>query len=83
MIGHEISERLIDHAAVHTLLDGVTAGVVGLIAATALGILVDTVTGLDAWIIFSLSLIVLFKSKSKYIIAVVVLAASWYGLIFL
>jgi hypothetical protein len=61
----------------------VTAGVVGLIAATALGILNDTVMGLHAWIIFSVSLILLFKSKSKYIIAVVVLAAGLYGLIFL
>ncbi|HEX7234643.1 MAG TPA: chromate efflux transporter, partial [Nitrosospira sp.] len=83
MIGHETLERLIDHTAVHTFLDGVTAGVVGLIAATALGILNDTVMGLHAWIIFSVSLILLFKSKSKYIIAVVVLAAGLYGLIFL
>ena len=83
MIGHETFERLIDHTGVHTFLDGVTAGVVGLIAATALGILVDTVVGIHAWIIFSVSLIVLFKSKSKYIIAVVVLAAGLYGLIFL
>jgi chromate transporter len=83
MIGHETFERLIDHTAVHTFLDGVTAGVVGLIAATALGILNDTVIGIHAWIIFSVSLIVLFKSKSKYIIAVVILAAGLYGLIFL
>jgi chromate transporter len=83
MIGHETFERLIDHAAVHTFLDGVTAGVVGLIAATALGILSDTVVGIHAWIIFSVSLIVLFKSKSKFIVAVVVLAAGLYGLIFL
>jgi len=83
MIGHETFERLIDHTAVHTFLDGVTAGVVGLIAATALSIMSDTVIGIHAWIIFSVSLIVLFKSKSKYIIAAVVLAAGLYGLIFL
>ena len=83
MIGHETFERLIDHTAIHIFLDGMTAGVVGLIAATAIGILSDTVVGIHAWVIFSVSLIVLFKSKSKYIIAVVVLAAGLYGLFFL
>ena len=83
MIGHETFERLMDHVSVHTFLDGVTAGVVGLIGATALGILTDTVVGIHAWIIFSVALIALFKSKSKYIIAVVVLAAGLYGLLFL
>jgi chromate transporter len=83
MIGHETFERLVDHTSVHIFLDGVTAGVVGLIGATALGILNDTVVGIHAWIIFSVALIVLFKSKSKYIIAVVVLVAGLYGLLFL
>ena len=83
MIGHEIFERLVDHTAVHSFLDGVTAGVVGLIGATALGILNDTIVGIHAWIIFSVSLIILFKSKSKYVIVGVVLAAGVYGLFFL
>ena len=83
MIGHEAFERLIDHTAVHNFFDGVTAGVVGLIAATALSILSETVVGIHAWVIFSISLIALFKSKSKYIVAVVVLIAGLYGLIFL
>ena len=83
MIGHEIFERLVEHTAVHSFLDGVTAGVVGLIGATALGILNDTVVGIHAWVIFSVALIILFKSKSKFVIAAVVLAAGLYGLLFL
>ena len=83
MIGHESLERLVENQSVHMFLDGVTAGVVGLIGATALGILNDTVIGIHAWIIFSVALIVLFKSKSKWIVAAVVLAAGLYGLIFL
>lgn len=83
MIGHETLERLVENHSVHTFLDGVTAGVVGLIGATALGILKDTLVDIHAWIIFSMALIVLFKSKSKWIIAAVVLAAGLYGLIFL
>jgi chromate transporter len=83
MIGHDYLERLVNNQSAHTFLDGVTAGVVGLIGATALGILSETVIGLHAWVIFSLALIALFVSKSKWTVAVVVLAAGLYGLIFL
>jgi chromate transporter len=83
MIGHDILERLVDNPSVHTFLDGVTAGVVGLISATAIGILSDTLTDIHAWIIFSLALIVLFTSKSKWIVAAIILASGLYGLLFL
>ncbi|HJR82072.1 MAG TPA: chromate efflux transporter [Anaerolineales bacterium] len=83
MIGHDYLERLVDNQSAHAFLDGVTAGVVGLISATALGILSDTVTGIHAWIIFSVAVIALFVSKSKWIVAAVVLAAGLYGIIFL
>ena len=83
MIGHDYLERFINNQSAHAFLDGITAGVVGLISATALGILSETVIGIHAWIIFSVALIALFVSKSKWIVAVVVLAAGLYGLIFL
>jgi chromate transporter len=83
MIGHDYLERLINNQSAHAFLDGVTAGVVGLISATALGILSETVIGIHAWIIFSVALIALFVSKSKWIVAAVVLAAGLYGMIFL
>lgn len=83
MIGHEALEKLIENKSAHAFLDGITAGVVGLIAATALGILSETVIGLNAWVIFSLALITLFLSKSKWTIAVVVLASGLFGLFFL
>jgi chromate transporter len=83
MIGHDYLERLINNQSAHAFLDGVTAGVVGLISATALGILSETVIGIHAWIIFSVAVIALFVSKSKWIVAAVVLAAGLYGFIFL
>ena len=83
MIGHDYLERLINNQSAHAFLDGVTAGVVGLISATALGILSETIIGIHAWIIFSVAVIVLFVSKSKWAVAAVVLAAGLYGLIFL
>jgi len=83
LVGHDYLERLINNQSAHAFLDGVTAGVVGLIGATALAILSQTVIGIHAWIIFSLAVIALFVSKSKWAVAVVVLAAGLYGLIFL
>lgn len=83
MIGHEYVERLVENTAVHAFLDGVTAGVVGLIVATALGILSETILGIHAWVIFALALLALFQSKAKWTIAAVILSAGAYGLIFL
>jgi chromate transporter len=83
MIGHEALEKLIENKSAHAFLDGITAGVVGLIAVTALGILSETVIGLNAWVIFSLALLALFLSKSKWTIAVVILAAGLFGLFYL
>ncbi len=83
IIGHDYLEKLVENKSAHAFLDGVTAGVVGLIAATALGILSETVIGLNAWIIFSLAVITLFASKSKWTVAWVVVAAGIFGLLFL
>jgi len=83
LIGHEYLERLVDNKSAHAFLDGVTAGVIGLISATALGILSNTLTSLNAWIIFSIGLIALFRFKARWTVAVVVLAAGLYGLLFL
>lgn len=83
LFGHEMVESLVNRTPVHAFLDGVTAGVVGLIAATALGILNGTVVGLHAWVIFAAALLVLFRLKAKWTIAAVILASGAYGLIFL
>jgi chromate transporter len=83
MIGHDYLEQLVNNQSAHAFLDGVTAGVVGLISATALSIFSETVTSIHAWIIFSIALIILFVSKSKWTVAAVVLAAGLYGIIFL
>jgi chromate transporter len=83
MLGHDFLERLVDNKSAHAFLDGVTAGVVGLISATALGILSETMLGNHAWIIFAVALIALFRFKAKWIVAAVVLAAGLYGLLFL
>jgi len=83
MIGHDYVERLIANQPAHAFLDGVTAGVVGLIAMTGLNILSETILGLPAWIIFVLASIALFHFKARWTIAAVVLGAGLFGLFFL
>jgi len=79
LIGHDYVEHLVENQAAHAFLDGVTAGVVGLIGATALALLNETVVGLPAWVIFTLALLTLFRWKVKWAAAVVVLGAGVAG----
>ena len=83
MIGHDLIEQLVEKTAVHAFLDGVTAGVIGLVSATAVGILRETLTGIHSWVIFALALSALFISKAKWSVAVVILGAGIYGFLFL
>jgi chromate transporter len=82
LIGHDYVERLIANEALHSLLDGVTAGVVGLIAATTLILLRTAITDLPALLIFAVGLLVLFRWKAKASIPVVVLGAALAGWLF-
>jgi chromate transporter len=83
MLGHGFLERLVENRSIHAFLDGITAGVVGLISATALGILTVTLSNLPAWGFFSLALVALFRFKSKWTVAIVVLLAGLFGVLFL
>lgn len=83
MLGHDALEKLVENQNAHAFLDGVTAAVVGLIAATALGILRLTIVNTPAGIIFALALFALFHFKSKWTVAAVVLGAGMLGALFL
>ena len=81
LIGHQFFERLVDNKQIHTFLDGVTAAVVGLIAATAVQLLFVALPDIPAAIIFILSLIVLYKWKAKAAVAGIVLGAGLLGVL--
>lgn len=81
LIGYEYLEMLVENKALQTFLDGVTAGVVGLISATTLGLLRSAITSLIALGIFVLSLIVLYWWKAKVAVAVVMLGAGAFGIL--
>lgn len=80
LLGHSFLERLVANSKVRPVLTGITAGVVGLIAASTVQILPSSVR--DAWgaLILLVSFGVFYSWKSKFAIPVVVLGAAVFGL---
>lgn len=81
LIGYDLMERLINNTALHGFLDGVTAGVVGLIAATAMGLFQAAVRSWPAAVIFGLSLLILYRWKTKAAVPAIVAGAGILGLL--
>lgn len=81
MIGHASVERLVDQPRVHAALDGVTAGVVGIIAATALMVARTAIDGWQAAALFALVLVLLYQWRSRAAIPVAVLLGGVAGLL--
>jgi chromate transporter len=79
LLGHTFFERMIEDTRLHAFLDGVTAGVVGLIAATALQLMFVAIPDPPAAIIFILSLIAIYAWKAKAAVAGIVLTAGALG----
>ncbi|HZI52110.1 MAG TPA: chromate efflux transporter [Chitinophagaceae bacterium] len=80
LIGHSVMEKLIANTALHNFLDGITAGVIGLIGVTAIQLLISTVNSPPAIIIFLLSLGMLIKYRSKYTAMLIIAAAGLFSL---
>ncbi len=81
LIGHQFFERLVDNKQLHSFLDGVTAAVVGLIAATAVQLLRVALPDIPAIFIFILSLIAVYQWKAKAAVAGIILGAGLLGLL--
>jgi chromate transporter len=81
LIGHDFFERLVDDERFHALLDGVTAGVVGLIGATAALLLIETIHGWAGALIFAGALATLCWWRSRWATPAVVLGAAVVGLV--
>src|SRR5919108_3977969 len=81
LAGHGTVERLVDAPALHTFLDGVTAGVVGLIVATTVRLAPTAVPDLPAALIATIALVILISWRSKMAIAVAVLTAGLLGML--
>ena len=81
LLGYRQLERLVEEPRLHAFLDGVTAGVVGIIAATAIRLLPTAVPDLWAAAVAVLALGVLLRWRSRAAIPAVVLAAGLAGLL--
>lgn len=81
LVGHDYLERLVDNRTAHAFLDGVTAGVVGLIAATTVVLLRAAIADVPALGIFGLALLVLYRWKARAAVVFVVLGAGLLGLL--
>ena len=82
LIGHRFLQKVIENKALHNFLDGVTAGVIGLIATTAIQILITTFTDVFSIIIFTISLLTLYLLKSKFAVVFVIIGSGLISLIY-
>jgi chromate transporter len=81
LLGHDALERLVHQPRIRVFLDGVTAGVVGLIAGTTLVLLRTSVTSVETAIVFAVVLGVLFRWKGRLLIPLVICAAGVWGVV--
>ena len=79
LLAHDPLERLVSRPLVREFLEGVTAGVVGLIAGTAIVLLVVSIKGVAHAAVFAAALICLFRFKSRAVIPLVVLGSAIAG----
>ncbi len=81
LVGHETLERVVENRSLHDLLDGITAGVVGLIAATSVHLFRAGIRTLPQILLFVAGLAVLYLWRSKAAVAAVVVGAALVALL--
>lgn len=79
LIGHQQLEKIIENPTLHGLLDGISAGVVGLLAVTALQIFLHAVTSPLQAVIFAVALATLYLWKWRWSIPVMILGCGVVG----
>lgn len=79
LLGHDPLERLVHQPRIRLFLEGVTAGVVGLIAGTTIALLRVSLTDIGAVVLFAIVLAILFKSKARLVIPAVIAGAALWG----
>jgi chromate transporter len=81
LLGHGVIERVVEAPSLHALLEGVTAGVVGLIVATTVRLAPTSVPDVPAGLIAAVALLILMVWRSKMAIAAAVLSAGGLGML--
>jgi chromate transporter len=81
LTGHRYLEAAVANVRLHAILDGITAAVVGLVAATLLQLAPTAVGTLPALVIFGLALAALYLWRSSAAVAVVIAGAAAAGVL--
>ena len=80
LVAHDPLERLVSEPRIREFLEGVTAGVIGLIAGTTIALMKVSIVNIPTAVVFALALAALFYFKSKFIIPLVVAGAASAGI---
>jgi chromate transporter len=83
MLGHGLLERVVNDQRSHALLDGITAAVIGLVAATALQLGMAALTSLPTALIFGSALAAIYLWRAGAAVPVVILGAAALGVVLL
>jgi chromate transporter len=81
LVGHRQLDALVGNERLHAVLDGVTAGVVGLVAATLVGLAPAAIVGASTLLIFAAALAALYLWQASVAVALVIVAAGAAGVL--
>ena len=79
LLAHDALERFVAQPRVREFLEGVTAGVVGLIAGTTIALMIVSIRNIPTALVFAVALAALFYFKAKLVIPLVVAGAALAG----
>ena len=79
LLAHDPLERLVSQPRIREFLEGVTAGVVGLIAGTTVALMAVSIVSAFTAVVFAVALAALFYFRSKLVIPLVVAGAAVAG----
>jgi chromate transporter len=82
LLAHDQLDRLLNRPGIREFLEGVTAGVVGLIAGTTIALMMVSIVNISTALIFAAALGALFYFKAKLVIPLVVAGAALAGYAF-
>lgn len=79
ILAHDQLERIVSHPRIREFLEGVTAGVVGLITGTTIALMMVSIVSIPTAIVFAMALAALFYFKAKLVIPLVIAGAALAG----
>jgi chromate transporter len=83
LLGHKYFEQILKHKPLHAFLDGVSAGVAGILVITAIEFLIPILNSdLLVMLLFVFSLAVLYVLKTRFVVPTVILVSAAIGYFF-